>query len=65
MPAEIMHDLQQWSENKVSVNQRQQLQRKTTGADKTATLTTGAKLKRNVETNIDKLNTRHKKTDTN
>ena len=26
LPAEIMHDLQQWSEDEVSINQRQQLQ---------------------------------------
>ena len=60
LPAEIMHNLQQWSEVEVSVNQGQQLQRKTTGADKTATLITGSKLKRNIEINIDKLNNRYK-----
>ena len=59
MPAEFIHDLQQGSEDEVSVNQRQQLQRKTTESNNTAT-TTGAKLKRYIEINIDKLNKRYK-----
>ena len=58
LPTEIMHDLQQWSEDEVSINQRQQLLRKTTGADKTTTVTTDAKLKRNIERNIDTQNKR-------
>ena len=60
-----MHELQQWSEDEVSVNQRQQVPLKTTEANKTTTqLTTGAKSNRDIELNIDKLNKRHKRMQT-
>ena len=36
LPAEIMLDLQHWSEDKVSINKRQQLQPQPIGADKTS-----------------------------
>ena len=55
-----MHDLQQWSENEVSINQRQQLQLQPIGADKTTKPTSGAKRRRNVAINIDKINNRYK-----
>ena len=47
--------MQQLPEDEASINQRQQLHWKPTAADKTSKLTTGAKHKRNVEINIDKL----------
>ena len=56
LPAEIMHYLQQWSEDEVSINKRQQLQLQPIGADKTTQPTSGAKRKRNIAINIDKLN---------
>ena len=36
LPAEIMYDLQHWSEDEVSINQRQQLHTQSIGADKTS-----------------------------
>ena len=61
LPVDIMHDLQHWSENEVSTNERkQQPQPQSTEANKTATQTPGAKRKRNIEKNIDKLSNRYK-----
>ena len=54
MPAELLHDLQLWSEDEVSINKRQQLQPQPIGADKTSNQTPGAKRKRNKAINIDK-----------
>ena len=60
LATEIMHDLQQWSEDEVSINKRQQLQPQPIGADKTSKQTPGAKRKLNIEINIDKRNHRYK-----
>ena len=61
LPDEIMHDLQHWSEDDVSTNERQQEpQPQPTEANKTATQTPGAKGKRNIEINIDKMSIRYK-----
>ena len=56
LPAEIMHDLQHWSEDEVLINKRQHLQPQPIGAGKTSNQTPGAKHKRNLAINIDKLN---------
>ena len=53
LPAETMQDLQQWPEDEVSINQRQQLQPQSIGADKTSKQTSGAKRKRNIAINKD------------
>ena len=54
-----MHDLQQWSEDEVSINKQQQLQPQSTEVDKAPKQTPGARRKRNIEINIDKLNNRY------
>ena len=55
---EIMHDLQQWSDDEVSVNRRSQMTTKAPGTSKPTTqLTPGAQSKRIT----DKLNTSHKR----
>ena len=59
LPAEIMHDLQNWSEDEVSINQRQQLQPQPIAASKTPNQTPGAKCKRNIAINIDRVNNRY------
>ena len=60
LAAEIMHDLQQWLEDEVSINQRQQLQLQPIGADKTTKPTSGVKRRRIVAIKIDKINNRYK-----
>ena len=60
LPAEIMRDLQHWSEDEVSINQRQQLQPQPIAAGKTSNQIPGAKSKRNIAIIIDKLNNRFK-----
>ena len=55
-----MHDLQHWSEDEVSINKRQTLQTQPIGAGKTSNQTPGAKRKRNITINIDKLKNRYK-----
>ena len=61
LPAEIMQDLQQWSEDEVSVNRRSRIQPKTQETSKPSTqLTSGAQSKRIIEISKDKLNTRYK-----
>ena len=54
LPAEIMYDLQHWSEDEVSIYQRQQLHPQSNGADKTSKQTPGTKRKRNIAINIEK-----------
>ena len=54
-----MHDLQQWSDNEVSINKQQQLQPQSTEVEKASKQTPGARRKRNIEINIDKLNNRY------
>ena len=52
LPAEIMHDLQQWSEDEVSVNRRSQMTTKAPGTSKTTTqLTPGAQSRKIIEIN--------------
>ena len=65
LPAKTIHELQQCSEDEVSVNQRQQVPLKTTEANKTTTqLTTEAKSKRDLEIKREKLNKRFKRIQT-
>ena len=61
-PAETMHDLQQWSEDEVSVNRRSQIAPKTPGTIKPTTqLTSGAQSNRVIDISKDNLNTRNKR----
>ena len=60
LPAEIMHDLPNWSEDEVSINQRQPLQPQPCTASKTADQPPGAKCKRYIALNIDRVNNRYK-----
>ena len=60
LPPEIMHELQHWPEDEVSINKRQQLHPQLIGAGKTSKQTPGAKRKRNIAINVDKINNRYK-----
>ena len=55
-----MHDLQNWSDDEVSINQRQQLQSQPSTATKTPNQTPDAKCKRSIAINIDRVNNRYK-----
>ena len=59
LPPKIMHDLQHWSEDEVSIKKRQTLQSQPIGTVKASNQTPGAKRKRNKAKNIDKLNNRY------
>ena len=60
LPAEIMYDLQHWSEDEVSIKQRQQLHPQSIGAEETSKQTLATKRKRNIAIKIDKINNRYK-----
>ena len=55
-----MYDLQHWSEDEVSIKQRQQLHPQSIGAEETSKQTLGTKRKRNIAIKIDKINNRYK-----